>query len=92
MSLETTIFTFKINVPFEEWDVDYDSDENMQMNKDLGILCFCKGVKKNDQTSGILIEQGVEGKSIAIFKDPVVKPLIESAGNIYDSTVMSSYF
>ena len=28
----------------------------------------------------------------AMFKDPEVKPLIESAGHIYDSTVISSYF
>ena len=51
-----------------------------------------KVVKKDDPTSVILIEQGEEGKSIAIFKDPTVKPLIEEAGHIYDSTVMSSYF
>jgi len=27
-----------------------------------------------------------------MFKEPEVKPLIESAGQIYDSTVISSYF
>jgi len=29
---------------------------------------------------------------LPIFEDPLVKPLIESAGYIYDSTVISSYF
>jgi len=29
---------------------------------------------------------------LPIFEDPLVKPLIESAGHIYDSTVISSYF
>ena len=48
-------------------------------------------MKKTDPSSVILIEQGGEGKSIAMFKDPAVKPLIESAGHIYDSTVTSSY-
>jgi len=28
---------------------------------------------------------------LPIFKDPLVKPLIESGGHIYDSTVISSY-
>jgi len=28
----------------------------------------------------------------AMFKDREVKPLIESASHIYDSTVISSYF
>ena len=92
MSLETTVFTFKIKVPFEQWASVYDSEENLQMNKELGITCLYKGVKKDDPTSVILIEQGEEGKSIAMFEDPEVKPLIEGAGHIYDSTVISSYF
>ena len=62
------------------------------MNKKLGINCLFKGVKKDDPTSVILIEQGEEGKSKAMFEDPEVIPLIESAGHIYDSTVISSYF
>jgi len=92
MSLETTVFTFKIRVPFEDWAAVYDSEENIKLNKERGIICLYKGVKKNDPTSVILIEQGGEGKSIEMFKDPAVKPLIEGAGHIYDSTVISSYF
>ena len=45
MSLETTVFTFKISVPFEEWAAVYDSEENIQMNKERGIICIYKGVK-----------------------------------------------
>ena len=92
MNLETTVFTFKISVPFEEWAAVHDSQENIQMNKERGIVCLYKGVKKNDPTSVILIEQGEEGKSISMFEDPIVKPLIESAVYIYDSTIISSYF
>ena len=92
MSLETTVYTFKISVPFAEWATVYDSEENIEMNKELGIICLYKGVKKDDPTSVILIEQGEEGKSKAMFEDPAVKPLIESSGHIYDSTVISSYF
>ena len=92
MPLETTVFTFKISVPFEKWAAVYDSQENIQMNKERGINCLYKGVKKDDPTSVILIEQGEEGKSIAMFEYPAVKPLIESAGHIYDSTVMIGYF
>ena len=92
MSLENTVFTFKISFPFEEWTAVYASQENIQMNKERGIVCLYKGVKKEDPTSIILIEKGEEGKSIAMFEDPAVKPLIESSGHIYDSTVISSYF
>ena len=74
-----------------EWAAIYDSEEDIQMNKELGISCLYKGVKINDPTSVILIEQGEQGKSIAMFEDPAVKPLIEGAGHIYDSTFISSY-
>ena len=84
MSLETTVFKFKISVPFEEWASVYGSEENIQMNKERGIVCLYRGVKKDDPTSVILIEQGEEGKSNAMFEDRVVKPVIESAGYIYD--------
>ena len=60
MSLETTVFTFKISVPFEEWASIYDSQENIQMNKERGIFCLYKGVEKDDPTSVILIEQGAD--------------------------------
>ena len=82
MSLETTVFTFKISVPFDEWAAVYDSQENKKMNKERGIICLYKGVKKDDPTSVILIEQGESGKSIAMFEDPAMKALIGSAGHI----------
>ena len=92
MSLETTVCRFKISVPFEEWAAVYDNQENIKMNKESVIVCLYKGVKKDDPTSLILIEHGEEGKSIAIFEDLAVKPLIESAGHIYDSTIINRYF
>tara|TARA_B100001989_G_C24265693_1_gene329100 strand:+ start:149 stop:427 length:279 start_codon:yes stop_codon:yes gene_type:complete len=92
MSFETTVFKFKINVPYREWAAVYDSEENIHMMKEIGITCLYKGFKKDNPTSVILIEQGEEGKAIAIFKDRAVKPLIESEGHIYDSTTISSYF
>ena len=41
----------------------------MKLNKQHGIICLFKVIKKDDPTSVILIEQGEEGKSIAIFED-----------------------
>ena len=82
MSIETTVFTFKIGVPYEEWAAIYNSEVNIQMMKEIGIKCLHKGVKKDYPTSVIIIQQGKEVKSIAMFKDPEVKTLIESAGHI----------
>ena len=60
MSLETNVFTFKIKVPFEQWAEVYDSEENLQIYKELSITCLYKGVKKDDPNSVILIEQDEE--------------------------------
>ena len=82
MSIETSVFTFKIKVPFEKWGAVYNREENIEMNKERGIIHLYKGVKKDYLNSLILIEQSEEGKSIAMFEDLSVKPLIESEGNI----------
>tara|TARA_B100001989_G_scaffold62595_1_gene42172 strand:- start:411 stop:566 length:156 start_codon:yes stop_codon:yes gene_type:complete len=50
MSLEITIFTFKISFPFREWAAVYDSQENIQLNKERGIVCLYMRVKKDDPT------------------------------------------
>ena len=59
--------------------------------KEEKIVCLYSGIKKEDESSAIVIEQGEEDKSIAILSNPEVRPLIEAAGHIYDSTVITSY-
>ena len=60
--------------------------------KEEKIVCLFRGIKKEDPSSAVVIEQAEEGKSIAIFSKPEVRPLIEEAGHIYDSTVITTYF
>ena len=91
MALETTLFSFKISVPLEQWAGVYDSEENQQPMKEKKIVCLYRGVKKEDPSSAIVIEQAEEGKSIAMFSNPEIRPLIEEAGHIYESTVITSY-
>ena len=91
MALETTVFSFKNSVPFEQWAAIYDSKENKQLMKEKKIVCLYRGVKKEDPSSAIVIEQAEEGKSIAMFSNPEIRPLIEEAGHIYESTVITSY-
>ena len=89
VALETTVFSFKISVPFEQWAAVYDSEENKQLMKEEKIVCLYRGINKEDPSSAVVIEQGEEGKSIAMFSNPEVRPLIEEAGDIYDSTITS---
>ena len=91
MALETTVFSFKISVPFEQWAAVYDSEENKQLLTEEKIVCLYRGIKKEDPSSAIVIEQAEEGKSIAMFSNPELRPLTEEAEHIYDSTVITSY-
>ena len=45
VAIETTIFSFKISVPFEKWAGVYDSEKNKQLMKDEKIVCLYRGVK-----------------------------------------------
>ena len=66
MSIETTVFTFKISVPYEEWAAVYDSEKYKNDERNWNDLLI-QGVSKDDPTSVIVIEQGEEGKAIAMF-------------------------
>ena len=59
--------------------------------KEEKIFCLYRWIKKEHPSNAFVIEQAEEGKSIAMFSNPEVKPLIEEAGYIYDSTVITSY-
>ena len=90
MAPETTVFSFKISVSFEQWAADYDIKEDKQFMKKEKIVCLHKGIKNEYPSSAVVIEQAEEVKSIAMFSNPEVGSLIEEAGHIYDSTVITS--
>ena len=55
------------------------------------IVCLYRGIKIEYPSSGGVIEQAEEGKWIAMFSNPEVRTLIDEAGHIYNSTVITSY-
>ena len=67
MALETTVFNFKISVPFEQLAAVYDREENKQLMKEEKIDCLYRGIKTENPSSAVVIEQAEEGKSIAIL-------------------------
>ena len=91
MALESTVFSFKTSVPFEQCAKVYDSTANKQLIKEEKIVYLYRWIKEEDSSSAVFIKQAEEGKSIEIFSIPEVRLLIEDAENIYDSTVITSY-
>ena len=57
MSIETTIFDFKISKPFEEWAAVFDSEENKEMLKSSGIVPLYRGLNQDDPSRAIVIFQ-----------------------------------
>ncbi len=54
------------------------------------FVCLYREIKKENPSSSVVIEQAEESKSIEIFSNTEVKPLIEEAEQIYDSTIITN--
>jgi hypothetical protein len=91
VALETTVFSFKISVPFEQWSAVYVSEENKQLMKEEKIVCLYRGINKDDSSSALVIEKAEEGKSIAMFSNPEVRPLIEEARHMIQPSSPVTY-
>tara|TARA_B100000214_G_scaffold82024_1_gene55658 strand:+ start:393 stop:680 length:288 start_codon:yes stop_codon:yes gene_type:complete len=92
VALETTVFSFKISVPFEQWAVVHNNEENKPlMKEEEKIVCLYRRVIKDDPSSAIVMDQAEEGESIAMFSSPEIRSLIEETGQIYESTVITTY-
>ena len=89
MALETTIVTFMISVPFEEWAKGFDSPEVEAMHKANLVTPLYRGVSKDDPQSVVVVHQAEEGVVKAMFEG--AREPIEAAGHIWYSTVISSY-
>ena len=48
MDLETTVFNFKISVPFADWAKGFDSTEVVAMHEANSIKPLYRGVSKDD--------------------------------------------
>jgi len=89
MAQETTVFTFKISVPFVDWAKGFDSSEVVAMHEANAIKPLYRGVNKNDPESVIVIHQAEEGIAKAFFE--ASREAVEATGHIYNSTIVTSY-
>ena len=89
MTLETTIFTFRISVPFDEWAKAFDSQDIEAMHKANRVTPIYRGVRNDDPQSVVVVHQAEEGVAKAMFEG--AREPIEAGGHIWDSTVITSY-
>ncbi len=91
MTLETTIFDFKLSKSFKEWAAVYDSEKNKAMLQAGGITSLYRGINKQDSSRAIVIFQAEEGIAMGMWKDPEAKAMIESSGHIYEQTTITQW-
>ena len=89
MALETTIFTFKIFVQFEDWARSFDSEGLGLMHRNSSVTPIYRGISKEDPKLVVVIHQVEECFAKAMFES--FRAPIEASGHIWDSTVITSY-
>ena len=91
MTIETTVFTFKLSNTFEEWVNMFDSTEIDTFHKTLGITPLYRGKSLIDTKEVIVIHHSEEGVAKHVFSDPETIKNIESGGHIYSTTKITSW-
>ena len=91
MTIETTVFTFKISNTFEEWVKMFDSPETTEFHKKVGLTPLYRGKSLIDPIEVIVIHQAEKGVAKHVFSDPETIKNIESSGHIYSTTTVTSW-
>ena len=70
MTIETTVFTFKLSNTFEEWVKMFDSPEIDAFHKKVGLTPLYRGKSLIDPKEVIVIHQAEEDVAKRVFSDP----------------------
>ena len=87
--METTIFTFQLNVPFAQWAALFDSQEMANMHEANGVTPLYRGVSTDDPSKVVVIHQAAPGVAVKLFNDN--KEAIANTGHIIESTHIMSF-
>ena len=91
MTIETSVFAFKISNKFEEWAKIFDSPEIDEFHKTVGLTPLYRGKSLVDAKEVIVIHQAQEGVAKHVFSDPETIKNIEAGGHIYSTTKITSW-
>ena len=91
MTIETTVFTFKLSNTFEEWLKMFDSPEIDAFHKKVRLTPLYRGRSLIDPNEVIVIHQAEEGVAKQVFSDPETIKNIESGGHIFSTTKITSW-
>ena len=87
--METTVWTFRLSVPFEQWAAIYDSEDVTNMHAAIGLKTLFRGVSKDDPSKVCAVQQAPVGAAQKLFEDN--KEMIAGAVHIIESTLITAY-
>ncbi len=84
MTIETTVFDFKITQPFDQWAAIFDSDENKSILKSKGISPLYRGRNQEDSSRAIVIFQAEKGVAKKMWVSPETQKETNPSKHIYN--------
>ena len=91
MTIEITVFTFKLSNLFEEWVKLFDSPEIDAFYKTVGLTPSYLDKSLINPKEVIVIYQTEEGVAKHVFQDSKTIKNIEARGQIYSTTKITSW-
>ena len=91
MTIETTIFDFKLSNTFEEYQAHMNAPEQKAMFKEMGVKIIYIGKSLEDSKRATCIFQGPVDNIYDIFTNPETKPIVEASGHIYEGTIINRW-
>ena len=86
MSIETTVFDFKLTNTFEEYEAYMNAPEQQAMFNEIGVKIIYIGKSMEDRKRATCMFQGPVNNIYDIFTNPETKPIVEASGHIYEGT------
>ena len=91
MSIKTIFLDFKLSNTFEEYEPHMNATEQEVMLKEMGVKTFYIGKSLEDPKRATVMFQGPKNVLINIFNKPDKKPIIETSGHIFESTIIKRW-
>ena len=80
MAIETTVFTFKLFISYEEQVKNCNSPEVVEFHKKSGLNPIYREKSLTNPDEAIVIHQCEEGVAVKVFNDPEARAKIEENG------------
>ena len=91
MSIEITVFDFKLSNTFEEYESHMNATKQQAMFKEMVVKTFYIGKSLEDAEKATVMFQGPKDVIFNIFKKPETKAIVEASGHIYESTIINRW-